>query len=82
MTTEAASATGTTAAASVPVGSVTFSGATANGANLGTWQLWTDNLPDMRGVQEGSISALSNNGRQFTATWLSTSGTPAASTLI
>jgi len=52
-------------------GSVTFSGATANGTNLGSWSLWSGSLVDMRGVQEDSISALSNNGRSFTATWLS-----------
>lgn len=51
-------------------GSVTFSGATANGKPLGDWQLWTGNLADMRGVQEDSISAL-HGGRMFTATWIS-----------
>ena len=51
-------------------GSVTFSGATVNGESLGSFQLWTGNLADMRGVQEDSISAL-QGGRKFTATWLS-----------
>lgn len=52
-------------------GTVTFSGATANGKPLGDWTLWTGNLVDMRGVQEDSISSLTG-GRVFTATWLST----------
>lgn len=51
-------------------GSVTFSGATVNGEPLGSFQLWTGNLQDMRGVQEDSISALQGK-RKFTATWLS-----------
>ena len=51
-------------------GSVTFSGATVNGAALGSFPLWTGNLADMRGVQEDSVSALSGK-RKFTATWLS-----------
>lgn len=52
-------------------GSVTFGGATANGQNLGNFDLWTGNLQDMKGVQEDSISGLTG-GRLFTATWLST----------
>jgi hypothetical protein len=54
-------------------GSVTFGGATANGQNLGNYDLWTGNLQDMKGVQEDSVSALTS-GRKFTATWLSTGG--------
>ncbi|OIJ95107.1 hypothetical protein BIV25_21010 [Streptomyces sp. MUSC 14] len=50
----------------------TFSGATADGKPLGSWPLWTGDLADMSGVQEGTVSALSNGGRNFTAGWLST----------
>ena len=51
---------------------VTFSGATVDGEPLGSYDLWTGNLQDISGVQEDSISALSNGGRRFTATWTST----------
>ncbi|HET9169016.1 MAG TPA: G1 family glutamic endopeptidase [Actinospica sp.] len=52
-------------------GSVTFGGITVNGEPLRSFQLWTGNLVDMRGVQEDSVSALTGGGRKFTVTWLS-----------
>jgi hypothetical protein len=51
--------------------SVTYDG-TNKFKPLCSWQLWTGNLADMSGVQEDTVSALSNCGRRFTATWLST----------
>ena len=69
---EANSDTGGPSGRVTDFGSVTFSGATVNGKPLGSWPLWTGNLADLSGVQEDTVSALSNGGRRFTATWLST----------
>jgi hypothetical protein len=69
---EANSDTGGPSGNTTDFGSVTFTDATVNGQPLGASQLWNGNLVDMSGVQEDDISPLSNDGRDFTATWLST----------
>jgi len=69
---EANTDTGVGSGNTTDFGSVAFTDCQVNGAALSSFTLWTGNLVDANGVQEDTISPLSDAGTAFTATWDST----------